>query len=287
VIHTTAVPRTIPFVLALLLCSCLCVAAPARAEGRSPARRGHGSPPPASSHPRGRGAPRSTSAAVREHLQSGNAYFQVGDYAHALQEFQKAYDLNHQPGLEYKIALCHERLGQPGQAAQQLRRFLGDERPQAIPNRAALELRVRDLERRAHQQELATLQSHPRPARSHRRPHVVASSGGIPLGALVSYIVGGAGVATFGVFGTLALIEDNQLATKCGPNCSEGEVSSLRRWSTLAEIGLGVGIVGAAIGTILLLTDHRGPASRTDHVSAHLSPWFPKGGAGVRSVVKF
>ncbi len=212
VIHTTAVPRTIPLLLAILLCSCLLVVAPALAQRTSPGRRGHRGRPVPSPSRDGSSAPEGETAlapAARVHVQSGNAYFQVGDYEHALRELQKAYDLSRRPGLQYNIALCYDRLGQPGLAAQHLRRFLSDASPGAIRNRAALEMRAQILERRARRDVIGT-QGHGGSPRTHRPLRVVAPSGGIPTGALVSYIVGGVGVAAFGVFGSLALLEDNQ-----------------------------------------------------------------------------
>jgi len=80
---------------------------------------------------------------------------------------------------------------------------------------------------------------------------------------LGSYIAAGVGVVTYSLFGTLAVVENGRLSDKCGEKgdkpgdeqyCSKDDVSNLRTFSLVADIGLGVALVGAAVGTVLLLT---------------------------------
>jgi hypothetical protein len=77
------------------------------------------------------------------------------------------------------------------------------------------------------------------------------------LGAYIGWGVGGAGLATFAVFGLLAKSKDEEARNKClNTNaCSQGEVNAyideVDSKNLIANIGLGVGIAGAAAGTVL------------------------------------
>lgn len=66
-----------------------------------------------------------------------------------------------------------------------------------------------------------------------------------PLGAL-----GIAGLGSFGAFAFLGRSEQTKLEDGCAPRCSNGELSRMKRWYTIADISAGVGaaaLVGAAI----------------------------------------
>jgi len=58
------------------------------------------------------------------HFKQGQAFFQVGDYDHALVEYQAALDLSAEPSLVFNIALCHDRANRPEQALDAFRHFL-------------------------------------------------------------------------------------------------------------------------------------------------------------------
>jgi hypothetical protein len=75
-----------------------------------------------------------------------------------------------------------------------------------------------------------------------------------------AYVAGGAGVAgllTFGVFGLLnnssySSLEDDCPSGRCPPGRND-DIDAGRRYQLIANIGLGVGIVGVAAGTTLFL----------------------------------
>jgi tetratricopeptide (TPR) repeat protein len=63
-------------------------------------------------------------AKAAEHFKQGRAFFQRGDYDHALAEYQAALDLSAEPLLIFNIALCYDRANQSEQALQSFRRYL-------------------------------------------------------------------------------------------------------------------------------------------------------------------
>lgn len=223
---------------------------------------------------------------ARLHFQSGSSYFDVGEYENALREFEQAYRLSNRAALLYNIGLTHERLGNLREAADALRRYVAETDP---PERETLELRIRNIEERAARQ-ASEGDTEPVDGGSGEDtvvppgpngPTVVDAepSGGLPTPALVSFIAGGVGLATFGIFGALALSEDGSLEDSCADACTDDQVSSLRTYNTIADIGLGVAVVGAALGVIFLVTS--GGDDAPSDGAASVAPWATASAAGV------
>lgn len=63
-------------------------------------------------------------AKAAAHFRQGQAFFQRGDYDHALAEYQAAFELSAEPLLVFNIALCHDRANRPEQALENFRRYL-------------------------------------------------------------------------------------------------------------------------------------------------------------------
>jgi hypothetical protein len=63
--------------------------------------------------------------------------FRAGNFRPALQNFQRTFDLTGNPAILFNIAVTWQRLGEPGEAARALRRYLIAQ-PQAL-NRADVE----------------------------------------------------------------------------------------------------------------------------------------------------
>jgi len=101
---------------------------------------------------------------------------------------------------------------------------------------------------------------------------------------LVSFIAAGAGAATYILFGTMAVVENGRLKDKClpGPTCSKDEVSNLRTYSLVADIGLTVALVGGAVGTVLLLT-----SGKKEEKPVAVAPWVAPTGFGAVTQVRF
>jgi hypothetical protein len=108
--------------------------------------------------------------------------------------------------------------------------------------------------------------------------------------AFVAFGIGGAGIAVGSVFGIMALgtksTLDNACVSKVCQPTSQSDIDSLSSRATIANIGFAVGIVGLAVGTVLLVTAHGGEARPAAASSppppVRVSPWWGVGTAGVR-----
>jgi hypothetical protein len=83
---------------------------------------------------------------MRELFERGQDAYEAGKYELAASEFRAAYAVRPAASLLYNQAVCHERLGDPSRAVQLFRGYL-DDAPRAS-DRAAVEKRIADLERR-------------------------------------------------------------------------------------------------------------------------------------------
>jgi hypothetical protein len=81
-------------------------------------------PAPAEAPPAG-----SNADIARDHFKRGEAAYQKGNYPLAIQEWQTAYSSDPRPRIQYNIYQAHERLGQLGQAAEALQRYLSSADP--------------------------------------------------------------------------------------------------------------------------------------------------------------
>ncbi len=108
-------------------------------------------------------------------------------------------------------------------------------------------------------------------------PTSTSGNRGLAIGA---FAVGGVGVIVGSVFGILALDTKSSLDSHCSnkvcPQSSQPDIDALGPRATVSTIGFGVGIVGLALGAVLLATSHGG-------VEAHaaLTPWIGIGSAGL------
>jgi hypothetical protein len=101
--------------------------------------------------------------------------------------------------------------------------------------------------------------------------------------AFVSFGIGAAGLVFGSVFGVVALGDKSRLDSACVdkgcPQSSQSDIDAMHRDSLLSTIGIGVGVVGAALGTIFLVTAHGDDSPKTARMDVH--PWFGPGSAGV------
>jgi hypothetical protein len=100
---------------------------------------------------------------------------------------------------------------------------------------------------------------------------------------IASYVAGGVGVAglvTFAVAGSLARSRFHTLQDECGGTCPpsrQSDVDGGRHMTTLANIGLGVGIVGVGAGVTLFVLSRGGdekPAATGPSARAVVGPGF-------------
>jgi hypothetical protein len=108
--------------------------------------------------------------------------------------------------------------------------------------------------------------------------------------AFVAFGIGGAGLAVGAVFGLLALgtksTLDNACPNKVCPNgASQSDIDQLSSRATVSSVGFGVGVLGLAVGAVLLVTahgeGHPAAAGATPPRPPRVRPWIGLGAAGL------
>lgn len=231
---------------------------------------------------------------ARLHFESARVHYEEGAYDRALQAFESAFALSARPMLLVNMANCLERLGRPAEAAARVREYLAA--VPDVPDRARFERRIQNLDRLAARERPQPVEAEP-DAKEGAEPDLDVSAGadlrGSPegladvapsprgplfVGALTSYGVALGGLAMFVTAGPMALREDRALAGGCGalPACAPSEVARADRLALVADVGLGVLVAGAAVGTVMLLVDKK----RRTRPALEASPYASTGGAG-------
>lgn len=202
--------------------------------------------------------------AARASFNAGQAAYEAGEFEAALTAFESGYSLSPRPEFLFNIASTHSRLHQLPEALSHFEQYL-DALPDAS-NRAYVEREITRLEAL-----LDAGRESPDPAHP---PQDTSSSSGATLAA---FGVGGAGLVTFAIAGTMALSSHRALADcREASVCLPGEGDAGRRRALVADIGLGVGVVGLAVGLILVLV--RG---RKDDATVSASPLLHRQGTGL------
>lgn len=111
---------------------------------------------------------------------------------------------------------------------------------------------------------------------------VPSSTSPTPWGAIALFGVGAVAFASFGAFGLHGLSQRSDL-DKCTPHCNQDDIDATRRSFLIADVSLGVGVVAAALGTVLLVTAHRSSSATTTSVG--FSPM--RSGAGFSLFVTY
>lgn len=212
-------------------------------------------------------------AQARAHFQTGTELFQAADYERALGEYTQAYELSHEPALMYNLYLCQERLGNLAEATDWLARYL--EEASDVHRREVLTERLATMRRRlaelppesagaphteepAPEPQLEPEEELGPPAAAAAEPTTalpeptVAEARGfeLPIGAIVSYGVGGLGALGLAIFGGLAVAEDSRIADMCPEGCDESEIGTLQAYQIAADTSLALGLAGALAGVV-------------------------------------
>lgn len=220
---------------------------------------------------------------ARAHFQSGTLYFDRGEYEDAAREFEAAYELSGRSALLYNIYLARERLGDFERAADTLAKFLED--ADEVSNRDSLEARLERLRERVREDRA----SEPPEPEAQGAPEGDAGGELLPLPAWIAFGVGAAGLVTFAVAGGMALGEDSDLAGSCGADagrtCTAAQVKRLDRLTTTADVGLALGLAGAATGLLLMFILDADGDERSPSTAA--APWFGPDGAGATARIRF
>lgn len=192
---------------------------------------------------------------ARMHFDAGRSHYDEGAYDRARAEFLRAWELSQRAPLLLNLATVNERLANYDEAADNLERFLqlepGNERAEMLRRR------IQNLRRLA--RERAPAPDDPAPpldgqADTRPAPRPTGSDDGVLIGGAVSLAVGGVGLALWGIFGGLTMAEDSAIASGCGAtvSCSRADVANLAAYGIAADVGLGVGLAGVAVGAVLV-----------------------------------
>jgi hypothetical protein len=178
---------------------------------------------------------------------TGSELYAAGNYAAALQTFERAYALVAEPNLLFNIAGCHERLGERSQAIEYYRWFLSSPGVNTEGRRRAIAA-------------LGRLTDQPPPAAPPQQPEASSDSPVWPLATL------GAGILFAGLGAGLYLdgAHDHKEVTS-SPGFGDGTASSsltevrahelVDSGDTKKVIGaIGLGLGGALIATHVVIT---------------------------------
>jgi tetratricopeptide (TPR) repeat protein len=235
---------------------------------------------------------------ARKHYDIGKSYYEIANYAQALEEFKKAYALQPLAGLIFNMGRCHEGLGDLKQAIGQYRLYLSKLPPDSS-NRAVVELRIKNLERRmgaehppaASKPEVTPPTGNPPTTGGTETPST--PSGPVRWKRIVGWTAVGAGVVSLAagiglgavvrtknsdyrdaVAANKTYFELNQIASS-GRSYQKGEIALLVVGGLLTAGGVGFVIWDA-------LSKREAPAS-----AARIVPYCAGGGAGVLGSVQF
>ena len=191
-------------------------------------------------------------AQQRFHLAEG--HYADGDYALALTEFERVFELMSSAGhpnaiyVLYNVALTNQLLNRSCAALEAYERFLAESGPDA-PNREDAQHRVQELRSRL------ALDDVDCSAGSSGQPSASGGSSVSPVGIVVA-AVGGAAAIAGGVFGGVALANSESARAECsGSVCPESARAGIADAQTLANVADGLlwgGLAVAATGVVLM-----------------------------------
>lgn len=184
--------------------------------------------------------------------------------------FQAAYELTPNGGAALSAADCYEKTERPKQALELYKFIVTD--PNASKNAERVEYakgRIAEIEKALAPPPpptaTASASAAPTSSAQEKSPKPVPNR--IP--AYAAFGVGGAGIVVGSIFGGLALANYNTVqeecpGTVCNPSLKE-TANTVTTQGWVSNIAFGVGIVGAAVGVVLLVT---GKPTMNDTVSA-------------------
>lgn len=167
---------------------------------------------------------------------AGRAAYDDGRYAEALEHFEAAYEKSPRPELLFNIGLAAQRAGRFERAVEAFEGYLR-ELPDA-PNRNDVEVRLRE----------SRLSRDNPPAASSGSADplpwiVIAGSGAVAIAGVVLFVLAQVDIAT------VENVEDGGAWADI-----EGAYDRAPALSWAGAIMTGVGVLGAAVGTVLLVT---------------------------------
>ncbi|HHH30072.1 MAG TPA: hypothetical protein ENK57_17245 [Polyangiaceae bacterium] len=218
---------------------------------------------------------------ARERFDVAVSLYTAGRFAEAAREFEAAYELDPRPRLLHNIYLSYRDLGDRRASAVALRRYLESDADIPDEHRLILQHRLDALEAVLASEAASSDEPGTEPGQSapdngagddtSGEPAAAEPTGDsgeegsvlMPLG-IASFATAGAGLLLMGVAGGLALDERSSLESTCAPGCTDAQISGAATLGVLADVGLGVAIGGAVLGTILVIAGVLEPSGSAD-----------------------
>ena len=207
-------------------------------------------------------------AHARKLYKKGDRAYAEGRYEDAVAAFEQAYRLSGRSLLLFNLGNAYERLGRYGDAAEALDRYLPDAKPS---EQETVEKRIDNLRRRAKEEQEKQKPPPPPPVEKETRKPAqpvapTKSESSSPSLGYALLGVGGGAIVIGGVFGGLALGARSDEKPDCasaagGRFCTVDANSSItrdQRYSLIADVGIGVGVVAAGVGAYLVFSSHKG-----------------------------
>ncbi len=218
---------------------------------------------------------------ARKHYEAGYKYNEKGKLGLALIEFERAYQLTHDPAYLYNIGTVHIGNGDTGLAAEAFRQFL-DESGAKIPaaDRAEIEQKIAQLE--------GSQTPAPVPAKPEVRESIRRLNGGVPqpqpgaprpvvpgepaepggrVWTWVFFGIGGAAAIGAGITGSLALTKEKDVRSKCnGITCPEStidDINAIQTLGPLTDVLIGVAAAGVLAGVVAYFVEDDGESATT------------------------
>jgi hypothetical protein len=231
-------------------------------------------------------------AEARRLFKEGDKQYAEGDYEGAVRAFEKAYELSKQPALKYNLANAYERLARYEEALGALK---GYEPHAPADQREVVKRRIGKLQERVEQQNAERARSttndqapvepgHATPPAANEEPSPSGTSpttgSPTPVLGYVLIGVGAVGIGTGAFFGIRALgskSDAEELCTESAgsrrcPASASDSISSSTRSAVIADVGIGVGLVAAAVGTYLIIKSKSAESATSAHVRAGAGP---------------
>jgi hypothetical protein len=107
----------------------------------------------------------------------------------------------------------------------------------------------------------------PRPPLPIPSPPSEPARRGVPTASWIAWGIGAAGLASFAIFGIKARLDYDSYESSCGRRCTESARDSVATTVTTADVSLVVGLVGAAVGTVVFLMQPKAAADTPSAVA--------------------
>ena len=205
---------------------------------------------------------------AKDEYHKGVAAFELKEYDVALAHFTESYNLSGKPGILYNLAVCQEKLGQTDRAIAYYELYLEEvpdaEDQDAVRKKVAV---LKNPDAVAEESDAAKKDPAPAPEPS-KEVSQKENAANVPSGPLQAEIppdpnadrynlmqgllIGGGTLllVTGGLTTVAAFRKHSSYETVCAPNCSDSQVTTVKRLALAADIQMGLGMVALASGII-------------------------------------